>query len=283
MRSLVILAMLGGVALAQAPAPDAAEAAYQEGKRLYDLREWDQAIAKFKEAYKLRADAASLFNIAQSYRLKGDCLEAQNFYKTFRSKFPAEKNAAKAEKFVAELDECAKQRAAALKTEPVKTEPVKTEPVKTEPVKTEPVKTEPTTTTSEPAKTEPTTTATTTTPVKIETVEPPAEGKQGGGLRLAGIVVGAIGVAAVGTGFVFAMRAKSKANDLESSPVWDQDLYNSGKVASRNSKILLGVGGAAVAGGVVMYMLGRKAASETAHVSVMPARGGASLVWSCEL
>jgi tetratricopeptide (TPR) repeat protein len=272
MRSLVILALLCGVAVAQSPPADPAEEAYQEGKRLYDLREWDQAIAKFKEAYKLRADAASLFNIAQSYRLKGDCLEAVNFYKTFRTKFPNEKTAAKAEKFITELDECAKQRAAAAKTAPTEpvTEPVKTDPVKTEPLATDLVKTE-------PVKTEP------TPPVDPEPLPRGPEGKPGGGLRLAGIVVGGIGMAAFGTGIYFAMKASSRADELSKSPVWDQHLYDSGKSADRNSKILLGVGGAAIAGGVVMYILGRKAASDAANVSILPARGGASLVWSCEL
>jgi tetratricopeptide (TPR) repeat protein len=273
MRSLVILALLCGVAAAQAPA-DPAEAAYQEGKRLYDLREWDQAIAKFKEAYKLRADPASLFNIAQSYRLKGDCLEAQNFYKTFRTKFPNEKTAAKAEKFVAELEDCAKaaKQAGPVKTDPVKTDPVKTDPVKTDPVKTDPVKTDPVKT--DPVKTE---------PVRPDPVEPSPGASRGGGLRLAGIVVAGVGVAALGTGVFFAMQARSKADDLENSPAWDQELYDSGKVADRNAKILLGVGGAALVGGAVIYMLGRKAGNESSQVSVMPARGGASLVWSCEL
>jgi len=80
---IVCLAVLAPRLAAQpapAPAPDpAGEAAYQEGRRLYDLREWDRAITKFKEAYELRHDAASLFNIAQAYRLKGDCVEALGF------------------------------------------------------------------------------------------------------------------------------------------------------------------------------------------------------------
>ncbi|HEY5928336.1 MAG TPA: hypothetical protein VIV11_41895 [Kofleriaceae bacterium] len=110
----------------------------------------------------------------------------------------------------------------------------------------------------------------------------PAPAKPQSGLRLAGIVTGAIGLATVGTGIYLGVTASAKADDLTDSPVWNQDLYDDGKIADRNAKILLGVGGAAVIGGVVMYVLGHRAASETG-VAVMPARGGATLVWSCEL
>ena len=68
---LVLIAVLTATGAAHAQAPNAAaDAAYQEGRRLYDLREWDAAIAKFKEAYRLRPDAQSLYNIAQANRLK---------------------------------------------------------------------------------------------------------------------------------------------------------------------------------------------------------------------
>ena len=90
-----------------------ADAALSEGRRLYDLQEWDQAIAKFKEAYRLRADAPALFNIAQAYRLKGDCAQAASFYKTFKRNFPKEKNIAKVDRFIDEMEECAKTQPAA--------------------------------------------------------------------------------------------------------------------------------------------------------------------------
>jgi len=105
---------------APAPAPDpAGEAAYQEGRRLYDLREWDRAITKFKEAYELRHDAASLFNIAQAYRLKGDCVEALGFYKTYSRNFPTAQNLEKVHKFITDLEPCASQQSKAVKAEPV--------------------------------------------------------------------------------------------------------------------------------------------------------------------
>ena len=112
LRSLLVsVTALSAIAAAQpaapppAPAPDPAEVAYQEGRRLYDLREFTAAIARFKEAYRLRNDAASLFNIAQSYRLLGDCPSAYDMYKTFQRNFPAERPDAVA-KFIADLEPC---------------------------------------------------------------------------------------------------------------------------------------------------------------------------------
>src|SRR5262245_34921318 len=90
---------------------DPGEDAYREGRRLYDLQEWDQAIEKFKLAYKLRADAASLFNIAQAYRLKGDCPQASRTYKAYKRNFPTAPNIANVDKFIEQLEPCANQGA----------------------------------------------------------------------------------------------------------------------------------------------------------------------------
>lgn len=90
---------------------DPAEDAYREGRKLYDLQEWDQAIEKFKIAYKLRSDAASLFNIAQAYRLKGDCPEASRTYKSYKRNFPAAANIDKVDQFIAQLEPCANKPA----------------------------------------------------------------------------------------------------------------------------------------------------------------------------
>ncbi len=105
MRAILLVALLAGSAAAD---PDAdATAANDEGLRLYDIHEWDGAIAKFKEAYRLRPDPLSLFNLAQASRLKGDCGEALQFYRTYKRNYPDQPNIAKAEKFIAEMEACA--------------------------------------------------------------------------------------------------------------------------------------------------------------------------------
>jgi tetratricopeptide (TPR) repeat protein len=283
--SIVLAVMLAaGSAHAQQPAPKAAaDAALSEGRRLYDLQEWDQAILKFKEAYRLRADAPALFNIAQSYRLKGDCANAASFYKTFKRNFPKEKNIEKVEKFITEMETCAATGSA--KTEPVKTEPVKTNPVKTEPVKAEPVKTEPVKT--GPVNTEPVNTDT-TTPISgvtgpVGPTDTPSKG--GGTMKIAGIAVGGVGLIAVGAGVAFGLRASSAASDAEKLPagsVWKPDIESRGEKAAKNSKLFLAVGGAAVITGGVLYFLGAKKSSESSSVALLPTSGGASLTWASD-
>ena len=244
----VLVGVLCSTALAQPK--DAAQSAYEEGRKHYDLREWDQAISKFKEAYRLRADAPSLFNIAQAYRLKGDCREAVSFYKTYVRNFPSEKGADKAQKFVAELGDCKDQAPA----EPTATPP----PVVTPP----PVTTEP---------------PVTSTPSPAPVDAPSSTGR---GLRLAGVATGAVGLVALGAGVYFGLSARGKQSDLEDGGVWDPALYEDGQSADRNAKIFLGVGGAAVIGGAVLYYLGVRAGSE-AQVAVVPRGDGATMVWSC--
>lgn len=267
--SLVLIAVLtaGGVAHAQAPnAP--ADAAYQEGRRLYDLHEWEAAIAKLKEAYRLRPDAPSLFNIAQANRLKGDCAEALSFYRTYKRNFPAEKNIDRVDKFITEMDACVKKDGGKTTVEPpnnpdsVKTEPVKTEPVKAEPVKTEPVKIE---------------------PVKIEpTPYVPTSAAPGHGKRVAGLVIGGAGVLGFGISAFFALRARSAANDAEGAMIgeaWDPAIQSSGQSAARDAQISLAVGGALIVTGTILYILGRTGDNEAAQVTVIPQHGGAALVW----
>ncbi len=275
---VLALALAAGTAHAQAPNP-AADAALSEGRRLYDLQEWDQAITKFKEAYRLRADAPSLFNIAQSYRLKGDCANAASFYKTFKRNFPKEKNIDKVDKFITEMEACAKSGIKPVeptKTEPVRTDPVKTEPVKTEPVKTEPVKTE-------PMKTEPVTEPVTDPDGEIVETSPSEPG--GGGMKLAGLGVAGVGVVSLGVGVLFGVRASGAASDAEAIEMgqpWDPSIETRGEKASKNSKIFLVVGGAAIVTGGVLYFMGVKKSKESSSVAFVPSRDGASLAWTSD-
>ncbi len=249
-RAGILLAALCATASAQpAPAPDPADVALQEGRRLYDLREFAAAISKFKEAYMLRKDAASLFNIAQSYRLLNDCPNAYTYYKTFQRNFPTERADVVA-KFLAELEPCkdAKPSQPAKPVEPPKpVEPAN--PI--EPPKPMPVG----------------------PPVDAE---PAAPGRT---LRISGIAVGGVGVAAIATGVFFGLRARSQSKDLNAADEWDPSLESSAKRADRNAKILLGVGGAALIGGGVLFYLGVRA-EQSSQVAIIPSTDGATVAWS---
>jgi hypothetical protein len=226
-----------------APAAPAApgDAEYLEGRRFYDLHEWDSAIAKFKEAYRLRADPASLFNIAQSYRLKGDCREALSFYQTYQRNFPDAPNADRVAKFIESLEPCAKQQAANAQAEPAGVFSARPAPVRDE--------------------------------------QSPK--------RTWGLIAGGAGLVLVGTGTVFGVMARARANDLTTGgdpampPVFDPELEASGQRWDTLAKITLLVGGAALVGGVVMYVIGTREARTS--VSLAPRTGGAVLAWTLDL
>jgi len=79
----IAMATAAPAAAQPAGGEEQARVLYAEGRRHYDLAEWDQAIASFKEAYTAYAEPLFLFNIAQAYRQKGDCAGARTFYKSY--------------------------------------------------------------------------------------------------------------------------------------------------------------------------------------------------------
>jgi tetratricopeptide (TPR) repeat protein len=277
-RTIVIVATLGFAGQLAWSQPGTADAAYEEGRRLYDLREWDQAIAKFKEAYRLKPDAKSLFNIAQSFRLKGDCVEAINFYRTYKRNFPREKNVSKVDKFITELEPCAKTQSArpgppvvpAVQPEP---RPRKPDPAprKPEPVPA-PVQPQPV------VQPEP-------QPMPVLQPPPPAEqpSNPGHSRRRAGIVLAAGGALVMAGGVIFGLEAKAAADDVSSGGgPWDPGVEDSGKSADGKAKLLFGIGGASVAIGLIIYATAPKTA-RTPGVGIVPQSGGAIFTWSGKL
>jgi hypothetical protein len=76
---------------------------FEQGQAHYDLGEYDEAIAAFREAYEISAAPALLYNIAQSHRLKGDCLRALQVYRHFVRLDPDSAHRASAEGHIASL------------------------------------------------------------------------------------------------------------------------------------------------------------------------------------
>jgi tetratricopeptide (TPR) repeat protein len=255
-RITLVLAALCATASAQGPAPapapntSPADQALEEGRRLYDLREFAKAIERFKEAYRLRNDAASLFNIAQSYRLLNDCPQAHTYYKTFQRNFPNERADVVA-KFIAELEPCSKPSEPTEPTEPMNKpgDPLErpAEPLTPPPVVTVP-----------------------------QVDEPASPGRT---LRISGIAVGGVGVAALATGIVFGLRARSQSREVDNAEEWDASLDASAKRADRNAKVLLPVGGAMIIGGAVLYYLGYRE-QQSSQVAIIPSADGATVAWS---
>jgi tetratricopeptide (TPR) repeat protein len=259
---------------APAPAATDADQAYQRGRSHYDLHEWDQAIAEFKEAYRLRPDAPALFNIAQSYRLKGDCAQAASFYKTYRRNFPNEKNIARVDQFITEMEACAKQAPpTGTTTTPTDTSTTGTGTGTT--TETGGTGAAGGTTAGEPLPAQP-------TPV----VDSPAPHMPRGYL-IGSIAAAGVGVGCIIGGALSASRARSIETDIEVLPVWDPDLHERGQRADLAAKILFVSGGAALITSGVLLFVGmskteaRSAPATTLHV--VPHAGGASVVFSGSL
>ncbi len=243
---------------------------YEQGNTHYDLAEYDQAIDLFKQAYALSHRPTLLYNIAQAYRLKGDCEQALQVYKNFLRVDPGSQFRAKVESRIAEMETCVKDPS----RKPVGKEAIQKDQSGGGEAGKPVDESRPRPDTLPPA------------------ASPASEGARGGGTKkLIGLVLGGVGVAALGTGVYFSLQATDKADQVASKcPVenpcdWNADLealQSDGEAAQRNAIVLYAVGGAAIAGGVVMYLLGAKEASAAPQVSFVPLRGGASVAaaWS---
>jgi len=74
------LTCVPGPARADDEATEQARQHYLKGTKYFDLGQWDDAIAEYRDAYKLRSDPAFLFNLATAYRRKGDLQPALDLY-----------------------------------------------------------------------------------------------------------------------------------------------------------------------------------------------------------
>ena len=90
----------------------------------------------------------------------------------------------------------------------------------------------------------------------------------GSGLRIAGIVVGSLGVVALGTGVALNLKVNSLSTDLEKPNNFNRDTESSRKNYKTLGWIGYGVGAACLAGGSVLYFLGWHSGHSPAQTSV---------------
>jgi tetratricopeptide (TPR) repeat protein len=100
----------------------------------------------------------------------------------------------------------------------------------------------------------------------------PAKG--GGGLVIAGLVTGGVGVAAVIAGVAFNLKANSMSNEMEGTV----DAYTPSKDSSQKSYQTLtwigyGVGAACIATGTILTVVGMTRSSNRSDVALVPAVG----------
>ncbi len=87
---VMVLTLTATAAFAQAPKPDAKQAAVhnRQGKVYFDTKQYDQAIEEFKKAHKLDPKSVTLFKIASAYYAKSDFQGAIDFYAQYLASDP---------------------------------------------------------------------------------------------------------------------------------------------------------------------------------------------------
>jgi tetratricopeptide (TPR) repeat protein len=112
---VVACGLFGPVRLGHTQTGDEAEARrlYQEGRRHYNIGEYERAIERFKAAYLISQAPLLLYNIAQAYRLEGSerCGEAVQFYQRYLTAVPEAPERRAVERRLVELEPCARARA----------------------------------------------------------------------------------------------------------------------------------------------------------------------------
>lgn len=243
-----VIGLLASEAGAQ-PGKVAAQAAFAEGQQRYAAGEYLPAASKFEAAYAADPDPVYLFNVAQAYRLGRQCPKAVSYYKRFLAAVPNPPNLTKVNQYLEQSQACANAMAP---VEPVTTTTPPPEPLVTAPLVT----------------------------------EQPASDDPGRSRRWVGIGAMVLGGAALGFGAFYTteasrltgerQEARTKCLSNPCAPGYGDAIDAEGERAERRAQISYAVSGAAVIGGVVLYVLGRS--SERSTVAVIPTADGAVAV-----
>ena len=252
-----------------------AKALYEQGLSHYNLGEFDQAIAAFRKSYELTQAPGLLFNIAQAFRLKKDYEQATYFYTTYLRLQPDASNRADVEARLAEMQQAIEEQKKLEKKPPIGT-----------------IAPEDNTATTPRAATPATTI---TPPPSPPTSAMPAlnsprdeSGTRGTSLKTAGYVTAGTGAALVITGLVFGQMAKSAEKDLNQLSAdmgtWSaaqQAKYDAGKRDNTIAIVSFVVGGAAIATGGTLWVLGAMKKHD-ATVAINPTAHGTTFAvgWS---
>jgi tetratricopeptide (TPR) repeat protein len=265
---------------------------YEKGKQSFDLGKWDDAIAEFEQAYRLRSDPTFLFNMAQACRRKGDLQRALDLYKNYLIANPDNEKRGEIEKRIRALEKEIKSPERQQMATPVAkpSEPPPAPAVAPAPAPA-PISTPAPALVSTPAPAPAPAPVSTPAPAPAPAPAPPLaipaaplfqatppspspETKSSGrGLRAAGIVCGAAGLASIGTAIYFYTRAVSLSDKVSNSDAPDSD-YQAGKNAETMQWVFYLAGGGALALGTVLYWLGSPSSPSTqTATTVVPVVG----------
>lgn len=211
---------------------------FRRGTRAYDLGHFVEAAAEYEKAYEAKENPALLYNLGQAYRGAGDHQKALNAYRAYLRNANDPPNRDEVLHFIEALKHSIEVEKATKERPPVGTLPATPQPVVTAPPPVVVVPPAP------PPKPEP-------------DLHELALGKK---LRIAGLAVGAFGVAALGTGAAFAGLTAHVNGQLNnpggSMPTYDKSLESKGRTYQTLETTFFVVGGVAVAAGVTAILVG---------------------------
>jgi len=233
---MLVLGLAARVGGAHADTPqDRAVALVAEATAAYQGKDFARAAERFAAAYRLDPQPTYLFNQAQAHRLGGQCVPARDSYQLFLEREPTSEHRVEIEGWIAEQQRCA---LALPEPEP------------------------------------------------LITIPPPAPPlRQGRSQRLVGLSIAGLGLVGVGIGCWGVTRIGAAEDDLAAlyaAGGWGPaqtaaaaELESQGRRGQTMTWLGLGVGGAAVITGSVLYVLGRRSVADRPALVLVPTAGGA--------
>ncbi len=313
MSAALALALTTTAAQAEVSKADVAKAddIAKTAKSHYNLAEYDDAITAYKDAYRINPKSSYLYNIAQAYRQKGDCAASTTFYKNYLRAEPEASDRAKVEGWIEEMKTCpapttgtgttgtgtgAGTTGTGTGTTGTGTGTTGTGTGITTGTGTGTglVDPGPGSDLIDPG-TDPGTDTGTDTGTGTGAMLPPPEGRPPtgsgggglGGMRIAGIATMGVGLVGLGAGTFFALSARAKSNEVAAA-CNDADgcdwsmfarLDEAGHTAATRGKLAFAIGGAAVIGGAVLFVLGGKKSQEAPSVAFAPTADGTGAIF----
>ena len=253
---LVAVLGLGSTAVADQSSEEARHH-FQAGTAAFNLGEFKAAADEYKAAYKLRPDPVFLYNIGQAYRMANDYEQALFFYRSYLHNTPDAANRQEVEERIRVLEEQRKK--------------IEQPPNSPQPPSPETSTTPSTTTPPPPAAPSP---SPSPSPSAGATPARPAGSAK---LRLAGIVTGSVGVAALAAGiglFVVGNQAADSQNHAGAGAVFDPTAESHAHAFQPAGVALMVSGGVLAVGGVTLFVIGRRGHDERNSVA---ARDGGAL------
>ena len=205
-----------------------ARAYVNAGLRAHDQGDYDAAIALYQRAYDLVPHPALFFNMGQSHRLAGRRREALDMYRRYLTEVPTGALADQTRIWIA-----------ALESEPANEPPAERGPSEVAPADASPI----------PSGAPGALTATAEERSSPDDLARP--------WRIAAGATAGAGLISAAAGSYFGWRARRISNELsEPNAVYFPEKAQEGKSAEKTMFILYGIGGALIAGGAAMYVLG---------------------------